>query len=387
MMGAMKKTNSLSPILWTVVVLIGRSGASCAEESVLPHGAAPAAIRSLYFPDRVHEFVWRNWEAVEPTKLAGILGTSVDEVTALAERMGLSPTPVVLPEMRTRGYLTLIRRNWHLLPYEQLLELLDLTPERLSVMLREEDFLWYKLGLLKPACDPLRYQPPDESAKKRAEEIRRVVEEEFGERLRSAGEPRFDFVRRLSAPLPNYTPPQPGAEQERVQRIVYSYVAVYGDPLLHPELNPYPDGLLQRLSEVGINGVWLQAVLRDFAPGGPAFPEFGADHERRLESLRALVERAATFGVRVYLYINEPWAMPPSFFKDRPELAGVEGAELTALCTSQPPRPAVDGRCSRSRFSRGSGPWRRLCDHRLGESHQLRLARRLAILSSLQRAH
>ena len=238
--------------------------------------------------------------------------------------------------MRERGYITLIRRNWHLLPYEQLLELLEMTPERLAFTLHEDDFLWVKLGRLKPQCEPLRYHPPDEAARRRAAEIRRVVEEDFGEELRRPAEPRFDFVRQLCNPLPSFSPPKPGDDQPRSLRLVYSYLAVYGDPLLNPNLNPYPDGLLQRLSAVGVNGVWLHAVLRDMAPGGTAFPEFGADHERRLANLRALVERAKKYGIGVYLYMNEPRAMPAAFFKNRPELAGVRESELTALCTSHP---------------------------------------------------
>ncbi len=105
---------------------------------------------------------------------------------------------------------------------------------------------------------------------------------------------------------------------------------------MHPALNPYPDGLLQRLSAAGINGIWLQAVLRDLAPGGPTFPEFGADHERRLANLRALVERARKCGIGVYLYINEPRAMPAPFFANHADVAGVRESELTALCTSHP---------------------------------------------------
>ena len=324
--------------LTTCVVL---ANGSPAVETVLPQGEARAALSSGHFPDCVHEFVWRNWNAVEPAKLAHVLGASVQDVTALAQSMGLPPEPAVAPEIRARGYITLIRRNWHLLPYEQLLELLDITPERLAFMLREEDFLWIKLGRLKPTCEPLRYHPPSDAAQRRAAEIRRVVEEDFGDEIRRQAEPRFDFVRQLSSPLrasarASSSPPTPGDDQPLALRLVYSYVAVYGDPLLHPELNPYPDGLLERLSAVGINGVWLQAVLRDMAPGGTTFPEFGAGHERRLASLRALVERAKQYGIGVYLYINEPRAMPASFFKDRPEMGGVREGEFTALCTSHP---------------------------------------------------
>jgi len=78
--------------------------------------------------------------------------------------MGLPPAATIPPEMKTRGYITWIRRNWHLLPYDQLLELLEMMPERLAFALREDDFLWVKLGQLKAKCAPLRYQPPDEAA-------------------------------------------------------------------------------------------------------------------------------------------------------------------------------------------------------------------------------
>lgn len=308
-----------------------------APASVLPTGEERAAIGSAHFPDRVHEFVFRDWNAVEPGKLAAVLGATEKDVTALAESMGLPREANVPPQMRERGYVTLIRRNWHLLPYEQLLELLDMTPERLAVMLREEDFLWIKLGRLKPACEPLRWKAPDEIARRRADEIRRVVEEVFGDDIHRAGEPRFDFVRQLAAPGVASAPrPQGSSGPDRGLRIVYSYVAVYGDPLMNPKLDPYPDGLLQRLAAAGVNGVWLHALLRDLAPGGEAFPEFGEGHAERLRQLNLLVARAKRFGIGIYLYLNEPRAMPHGFFANRADVAGAREAELTALCTSHP---------------------------------------------------
>jgi hypothetical protein len=307
---------------------------AAAEKTVLPAGAAPPAIAGAHFPHRVHEFVWRNWNAVAPAKLAAILDTSEDNVTAIAESMGLPATPSVASEMAARGYATLIRRNWHLLPYDQLLELLEWTEERLAFTLREEDFLWIKLGRLKPACAPLRYSEPDDAMRRRAAQIRQVVEETFGDAIRDPGAPRFDFVRELSAMPADLPTARP--DPSDALRIVYSYVAVYGDPLLHPELDPYPAGLLARLAGVGINGVWLQALLRDMAPGGEIFPEFGAEHERRLENLRALVTRAKTHGIEVYLYLNDPRAMPLPFFDAHPEARGVQEGDLAAMCTSNP---------------------------------------------------
>jgi hypothetical protein len=323
-------------IMWTCIALFCWAGDSSADEIVLPQGDARAPIVSRHFPNRVHEFVWRNWNVVEPAKLAKILGASVQDITVIAQSMGLPPAVAIPRELRERGYITLMQRNWHLLPYKQMVELLEMTPAQLDFRLREEDFLWIKLGQLKPKCEPLRYHPPDEAARRRAAEIRRVVEKDFGEEIRSPAEPRFDFVRQLSNPLGSFRQSKPGDDQTRSLRLVYSYVAVYGDPLSNPKLNPFPNGLLERLWAAGINAVWLQAVLRNIAPGGTTFPEFGVDHERRLANLQDLVERTRKYGISVYLYINAPRAMPHSFFKNRPEMGGVREGEFTALCTSHP---------------------------------------------------
>jgi len=128
-------------VTWMCIVLVRWAGDSPAAEIILPQGNARASIVNCHFPCRMHAFVWRNWNAVAPAKLAKILGTSVDNVNALAASMGLPPAGTISPEMKTRGYVTLIRRNWHLLPYDQLLELLDMTTARLAFVLREDDFL------------------------------------------------------------------------------------------------------------------------------------------------------------------------------------------------------------------------------------------------------
>jgi hypothetical protein len=303
------------------------------QAETLPVGTAPAPLTAPYFPSRLHAFVWRNWQVIGPRTLALVLDTSPENVTAIAASMGLPANPVVPPEMKTRGYITVIRRNWHLVPYAQLLTLLDMSQEQLAYALREDDFLWQKLGNLKPNCEPLRYAAPDAAAQRQAAAIKRWVEEAVGNEVAAPAEPRFDFVRRLSQPRRPAAPIKAAASG---LRFIYSYFAVYGDPLLNPELDPYPDGLLERLADVGANGVWLHVVLRQLAPGGKDFPEFGADHEKRLANLRRLVDRARRYGIGVYLYMNEPRAMPLGFFKHRPEMAGVVEGDYRAMCTSHP---------------------------------------------------
>ena len=209
------------------VLYLSVTSLTLAAQTVLPEGCAKAPIEAHYFPDRLHTFVWRNWNLVKTATLAEILDTSVENVEDMARSMGLPPSAEVPAQMTSRGYITLIRRNWHLLPYDQLLELVEMTPEKLATTLREDDFLWIKLGLLKPKCEPLHYTEPDEAARRRAAEIKHLVEEEFGDALQQPGEPRFSFVEQLSAPLNDRRPVDPlhqsSSENPLSLRFIYSY--------------------------------------------------------------------------------------------------------------------------------------------------------------------
>jgi hypothetical protein len=325
------------PFIVRLLLRIALSLTSCsfAAAAELPAVSDRPPIAVPHFPDAAHAVVWRNWQLVEPAQLAAVLGTSADKVTELAVSMGL-PRKVDVPTgMRERGYITLLRRNWHLLPYEQLLQLLNITPEELAFRLREDDFLYVKLGSLKPHCAPVKYREPDAESRRRAAEIRALVHKQFGDRLEQPAEARFSFIEAMSENDDIPVVRRDNKSNERL-RFIYSYFAMYGDPLSNPQLDPYPDGLLTRLRAQGVNGIWLHTVLRQLAPGGPIFPEFGEGHKERLANLRKLVERAKRYDIDVYLYINEPRAMPNAFFEHRPEMAGVQSGGYTAMCTSDP---------------------------------------------------
>ncbi len=118
-------------------------------------------------------------------------------------------------------------------------------------------------------------------------------------------------------------------------RYLYSYFALYGDPLLEPGIDPFPEGYLEKLARVGINGVWMQCVLNNMAPS-KAFPEFGHRADERIRNLNLLIERARKSGMRVFLYLNEPRAMPPEFFRHRPEIRGAGFHGVNAMCTTAP---------------------------------------------------
>ncbi len=118
-------------------------------------------------------------------------------------------------------------------------------------------------------------------------------------------------------------------------RYLYSYFALYGDPLMEDDIDPFPGAYLEALARVGINGVWMHSLLSTLAPS-QEFPEFGAGWERRLQRLNDLVEHALGFGIKIYLYLNEPRAMPSPFFDRHPGIKGSAYRGFHAMCTSVP---------------------------------------------------
>jgi hypothetical protein len=300
----------------------------------LPRGSAPKPVPLPHFPDRLHAFVWRNWQLLPARRMAEVVGASAGDMIRLGRSMGLAGPPRITVKQQRRAALTIVKRNWHLLSYEQLLQLLGWTAEEMAFTLREDDFLFVKLGNLKPQCERLVYRPPDTRALARARDIARVLRAEFPEGVGQPEQPLFEFVKELSRPPKSGGSRLAGASAFS-PRFCYSYFALYGDPLLDPALDPYPDGYLARLSASGVDGVWLQAVLTRLAPF-PWDAHQSLHYETRLKNLRRLVERAQRHGVGVYLYLNEPRACSVSFFATRPNLKGVQEGDFAALCTSVP---------------------------------------------------
>jgi len=296
----------------------------------LPVGSEPPALEFPHFPNPAYAVIWRNWNLVPMERLAQTLECSTEEILEIGSSLGLPEFQEVPASYEKQMYITILRRNWHLLPYDQLLILLNMSSSELDLALKEDDFLYVKLGNLKPKCDVVKFSPPSEQEKKRAAEIKSIMEFHFGGKS-DFGVPRLSFIDSLNTPASVVSGEK---SKDKGLRYIYSYFGVFGDPLMNPELDPYPDGLLSRLAAHGINGVWLHVVLNQLVAEDGVFPEFGENSRIRLENLRNLVDRASQYGISVYLYINEPRAMPHSFFENRPGIAGVEQGDYTTMCTS-----------------------------------------------------
>ena len=329
---------------WTIFLLALLATVSCSRVTEvtyppidkLPGQVEQEGVKAEHFPSRMHTFVWRNWGLVPASRLAKVLDTSEKNVRKVAVSMGLEAKPYVDSDWTSsKGYITLLRRNWHLLPYDQILMLLDMTQEQLEWSLYEDDFLFVKLGRKKPKCERLVYEEPTEAMNRRAAEIAEVVRTNQPDLVI----PRFNFFK--ASPLAKTVGHQPSTTPQGGManglRMVFSYNAVYGDPLMDAEQSSYPDALLSRLSAMGVNAVWVHSVLRMLvAPEGP-FPG-DENYEKRLKNLNTLVKRAEKYGIKVMMYVNEPRAMPKNWFdsEEKESLVGLAEGELKTFCTSDP---------------------------------------------------
>jgi len=306
--------------------------------SPLPLGTHPRALSFPHFPALHQAVIFRNWGIVPGKTIAQVLCAAESQIHHAAAEMGL-PCDVGNSEIwLRRGYLTVIRNNWHLLPYDQLLALLGWNTDRLNAVLQEEDFLWHKLGYLKPDCPKVFFRELKEEEKIQTAEISRILHEYFPDQDTASDEKPFSFIDALSAPYTSLKTHTDTTQCRFEWRLIHSYFGCTGDVLHNlKENDPYPEGLLARYAELGVNAVWLHAVLYRLYPWKPA-GDLSKDYQSRFDNLNTLIERAQRHGISLFLYLNEPRALPADCFDAHPTLRGVNSVDglTSALCTSQP---------------------------------------------------
>ncbi len=391
-----------------------------------------------YFPTRHQLYIWRNWSMVPTDRMAKVLRTDIQIVEQAAEEMGLPVPNPYNPTYDTRGYVTIIRNNWHVLPYEQIMETLNWSYERLAYILKEDDFLSVKLED-KPDVEPVYYSPLTEEAKVQTAKIKGWVNRYITPLESQATAKDFDFLdkfghsyrRDVNAPARAVAPDETWGIRDEVDsaksrqyarlirreikngwnlelqgmqrfitlriqeeptkkkeshhititkqeivitavdeegllhglyyllslaeqsgnfsfdemeltrdtrfdlRYVHSYCSLFGDVLLEGTESSYPDSLLKEYARIGINGIWMHTVMYTLAEF-PWKPSLSENWQRRLLGLKELVARAGQYGIKIYLYFNEPRAMPMHFFEKHPELLGHTDGVEGSLCTSLP---------------------------------------------------
>ncbi len=390
-----------------------------------------------HFPTKFQAVIFRLWEHVSAKRLAEVLKTDEETVRQLAFDMGLGEQKW-LEEWMTRGYISILRHVWNLLPYSQLCQLLDWSEERLDYVLKEEDFLdvklvgWTREG--RTDCEEVYYRPLTKEEKKATEKIKASMEtsilpidtseaeapfsffadhyapivsrqsrdvtidgswsirvlchgvsdfvEDFSEEVRetygvtfaSESDRFIEIQMNLQTEDEEYHEIQVTDDRISVNagtpvgvmralyylldlangagalsfdkksykrktkvktRFIYSFCGLYGDVLDKDSRISFPDELLKGYARQGINGVWIQGVFYKIAPY-PFAPEKCAGWEERLKNLNEMTRRCARYGIKVYMYINEPRNMPLDFFETCPELKGTRFGGHACFCSSHP---------------------------------------------------
>ena len=169
-----------------------------------------------------------------------------------------------------------------------------------------------------------------------------------------------DRIRRVGGPFisPGVLHRKPFI-RTRISRCFFSPTGRGQCDELLDNVNYYPDEYLNRLAHEGVNALWLSATFKDLCPSR-FFPEHGKDSDRRLAKLSATVERCLRYGIRIYLFCNEPMAfsdhhgrvcLPMASLERNPWFAGHRTREVTYFCTSSAEGREYIEACTRHIFS------------------------------------
>ncbi len=387
-----------------------------------------------YFPTRMQAFIFRNWDIVPKERLAECIGCTSEQIEAQALKMGLLPQGDVSAWLK-QGYISIIKVNWQLIPYDQLLFLLGWDEDKLAFVLKEEDFLKFKLGDRKTPCERITYRELTFEEEEKTKVIKNTLEKYICEK--DTDKAPFDFfspksvasdgasdtvgktipdsewyindetenetvaimAERFKASVKkNYGVSLDGKkssltlrffddkreeEYHEIEidessvtitaadsagilraltfledmahangcfafdrgtfkrkatfktRFIYSFCGLYNDALDVDSNVWLPDSLLESYAGTGINGIWISTILYKLVRF-PFAPELSEGYEMRMENLRKLIKRTAAYGIKVFIYFNEPRAMYPVVFKNHPHLMGATRKGLVSMCTSTP---------------------------------------------------
>lgn len=278
-----------------------------------------------HFPQMWQAVIFRNYGKVKNSVLAEILHTDENTIIDNAKLLGLENIKYNLKFLEL-GYLYQIRVNWHILSYNQLLTLLNITEEKLSEILFEDDFMFVKMGNFKPEVEEAYYTPLTDSQLKKTLQIREIVTKNYIIKT----ENDFAFIDSFNEKSEITTVKR---DKEIFEKIIYSYFAPSGDIFLKGDFKCFPDGLLSKLAELNITGIWVHGLLSKMTEF-PFDNNISKDWQIRLSNINILIEKLKKFRLKLYIYFNEPRCMPLSFFDKYPELLGSTEGNNGALCTS-----------------------------------------------------
>ena len=87
------------------------------------------------------------------------------------------------------------------------------------------------------------------------------------------------------------------------------------------DMDYYPDEYLNRLVHDGTNGLWIYTYFNQLLTSD-CFTEYGKDSVKRIAKLRRVVEKCKRYGIKVYVFGVEPFALAPEIAVNYPDSVG-----------------------------------------------------------------
>jgi dienelactone hydrolase len=153
------------------------------------------------------------------------------------------------------------------------------------------------------------------------------------------GEETFEFVRRYlnrEQDLPPSGDLRHAGLKERFARRITTAILPGGERYTETSRPMiYTDGLLERISRDGFNGIWVWLNTEEAAMDSQVFPELNdPEAPARLSHLEDVARRARRFGLDVWVYLATGYNhhVPASFYAKYPEVKGQGWGD--PMCTS-----------------------------------------------------
>ncbi|MBO5714198.1 MAG: hypothetical protein J6R83_02105 [Clostridia bacterium] len=271
------------------------------------------------FPTKWQAVIFRNYGLVPVRKIAQVLLTDAKTIRREASRLGLKKIKYD-ENFLNNGYITIIRNNWYLMPYSQIREMLGFSEEKFEFIIKEEDFLWVKLGNYKPDCEGVYYYPLTDEQIVQTDKIAKTV------RKNSITDYKyFGFFNDLK--VVNNT-------SSNGIKLIHGFTTPCGDVFLEDTNAFMSDEQLSLYAQNGVNAIYVHGILSKLSYY-PFKPELSRGYEKRRKNLKNLTDRAEKFGIKVYLYVNEPRSLPIEDFKKFPHLKGRVEDGYAGFCFEQ----------------------------------------------------
>ncbi len=174
------------------------------------------------FPNSWYKYVWRNWDLVPVERLAASVGATADALKCTAVQMGLPDQSADTAHIFLRNRYSLLKRNWDVLPLDQICELVGMTWGEMRERLLDDN-IYHKLGP-KPECRRLTYADSLVVPEEETSDIKRTAERMHAA-VKENAEPRYAFIADLVRPQ-NDAPPEPAERPRKEETVIDSSWAI-----------------------------------------------------------------------------------------------------------------------------------------------------------------